>query len=283
VSFDLDGRPVVIAVDLGPSTAEVLAHGRAIADIEGRPIVVVHVRPPFAMSPRWLVDHPPLGLVRSAGLNTAVSVAVEQLAETVGGQPLVVNGDPADEISRLVDRIEAAVAVVGGAEARIGAVAQELIRRAALRVLVARTAAPDGPIIAATDLADGAIPEIVAAAELADRRLAYLEVLHVIEPTGPAGRSARAYTADDVTAAESAVRARIRRLGLEARVSSVVGHASSEIIAEGAARAAQLVVIGSHSPPLRPRWHPMTAADVAARATTAVLVVPLARDAPTRA
>jgi nucleotide-binding universal stress UspA family protein len=89
----------------------------------------------------------------------------------------------------LVERAEAARAelvVVGCCgtnqpDTELGEVALQVVRYAHAPVLVARECADGGPVVAATDISDPALPAVVAAARVAARRGVRLEVVHAFD------------------------------------------------------------------------------------------------------
>lgn len=180
---------VLIASDLSEASDEALKQGVKMAD--GGPIAVCHVMPELATYALWAQDY---------GVDVNKQLELQpRLAEALRGQFTRVFPDALEppelfieqgsEYDQILSRAEAwqADLVALGTHGKkglrrwlLGSVADQVVRAAHCRVLVARSS-PEGAVLAATDLTEPGLPTIEAAAAEATRRTRKLVVMHAIE------------------------------------------------------------------------------------------------------
>lgn len=285
--------PVVIAIDLTPSSDETLRQGFEWAGILGAPPVVCHVLPELSQV-RVLFPHQAgvdPGLLD--GLTSRARDAVTARVAAAIGQPIdpgriaIEVGSAHAAVRALAERLGAGLIVVGG-----GGTAARLAHDARWAVLVARAAAADGGILGATDFSDPALPAIETAVREARRRPARLRLLHAIDiDPGVAASVAlgppvfvpvpeEAFAAV-VDAARVDLEAALERFGGPGDVVVTRGSAAQAILDAAQAEPTSLVVVGTHGRSGLRRWLLGSVADTVVRhAPCSVLAVPLAEPAP---
>lgn len=141
----------------------------------------------------------------------------------------------------------------------LGSVASQVVRYAHCPVLVARSS-PKGPVVAATDLSDAALPAVQAAAREAKRREVELVVVHALglspaaamwaalgTPFGAAYSIPSAETVARVqAAARTTLEAALARFDIDGTIVVPDGSAATSIVVEAERREASLVVVGTH-------------------------------------
>jgi nucleotide-binding universal stress UspA family protein len=141
-----------------------------------------------------------------------------------------------------------------------GQVAAQVVRHAAVSVLVARPS-PRGPVVAATDFSAPSLPALTVALAEANRRQLPLHLIHAIDigiyalGGAPAdvvpyleGSSAIALEGvDDLrSAAELRLKDTLQQFGVNGQTSVVTGRAAPAIVAYAETVGAALVVVGTH-------------------------------------
>lgn len=191
----------------------------------------------------------------------------------------------ADGILDVALETSADLIVLGGREASgarwvFGAVAESIVSRARVPVLVARPARPGG-ILAATDFSEPSLPAVRAAEEVALRTGAAVTIIHCIERVS--GVDAISMLTNPLGADPDAVEAARERLRQIANASPeeddgivVVGDPATEILRASEDLPASLVVVASHGRTGLARFLVgSVAAKVAREAHCSVLVVRL--------
>lgn len=181
---------ILAATALGRVSDEAVRQAHDIAKATGNGVAVVHVLPE-------LVGRRPL-FPELRMLDREQAVRTEDIARTamrdqwtrvVSTEPLDANlslesGTPHSGVLQRADDIGAGMIVVGsGSRASgtsLGGVAERIVRHAHCPVLAA-SAPRDGPVIAATDFSDPALPAIRWGAAEAKRRGVKFAILHAIE------------------------------------------------------------------------------------------------------
>ncbi len=201
----------------------------------------------------------------------------------------VEEGPAAQVILDVAKRFAADVIVVGRKaehdEERIGSVALRVVRDAPGPVIVAREPTGHGPVVAAVDLGKGSTEVVRVAADLARRRKAELDVVHVID----FGRSevllalsaffggSMPPAADEdgiVELARAALESELAATGAKGVVSIVKGQPKHQVLARAATLGASALVVGATAHPLLTRLGLGSVAEAAVRgAATSVLVV----------
>jgi nucleotide-binding universal stress UspA family protein len=290
-----DRSPVLVTSDLSrlSDVAIVVGHERALA--EERPLVVLHVIPrhlkaEFLLPGMEPAERPPV-------LRSTARVRLRQRVRRLTGRSeseylvRVERGDPYRRILLAARSCDASMIVVGAHPRErhdhpiLGSVTERVVRHAARPVLVARGSNGNGPILAATDLADRELPAVDAAADEARRRAVPLFVIHSLE-LSLLGGTARVDGAEAAVPARLYLRllgeaesrmARIReRVGISGESLVPVGPAADAILGAAERLRPSLIVVGSrHKKGWRRALLGSVAEDVARRASASVLVVPL--------
>jgi len=262
-------RPVLVATDLSdPSGAAIsCAHVRARA--AGAPLVVLHVidyipsLPP--LSPGAADALPPALAEHQSRLARLLGERVEQLTgrRSDGFQVRVEFGRPYATIIQRAEQLDVAQIVVASRGASgvgrlvLGSVAERVVRHAHCPVLVMRPGNDTGPVLAATDLSDAALPAVEAAAQEARTRNLPLAVLHDLDtvpwlasamaPLGPVPLAPAPETIDKVRAAAAEVLdSAMRRIGVEgSQLVTTEGNPVAAILRTAEARDASIIVVGT--------------------------------------
>ena len=169
----------------------------------------------------------------------------------------VTHGAPADQILALADEVSADLIVLGGREAGgmrwiFGSVADRVLTRARIPVLVARPAGNASPhILAATDFSEPSLPAVAAAHEVSRRFSAPVTIVHVIESDDHhSGISALTRQEGADPEVISAARARLREICNQSPETDtsrvVVGDAARNILQLAERLPASLVVVASN-------------------------------------
>jgi nucleotide-binding universal stress UspA family protein len=259
---------VLVALDFGDSSLEALRQGRALAHATGGTLAVCHVLPARSEIANILREP---DAEESAALTSEEESAKRSLAvlarEKLGlelSEIWVERGAPYAEIVRCAERIGADVVVVGShgrsgiLRLVLGSVAERVARHAHASVLVARSAAKAGVVVAATDLSASSIPAITQGFAAAQRTRGRLVVVSVLEWGNMLPSSAGALVGvmpavptpelmqQVRDALKSAVEQAVERAGATGEVRVVEGSAASEIVHVAEELGAELVVVGSH-------------------------------------
>jgi len=293
--------PVLVASDLGRRSDAAIVEGHVRALAEDRPLLVLHVLPKrvpaeFLLPGMEPAEHPPV-------LRSTARFRLRQRVRRCTGRRdtefvvRVERGEPEELVLAVARAVDASLIVLGAHPLDrhdhpiVGSVTERVVRHAARPVLVARgpglarDSGGEGPVLAATDLADHELPAVDAAADEARRRAVPLFVIHSLELSllGGAARvdgtesavPARLYL-QLLSEAESRM-ARIReRIGLAGESLVPVGPAADAILGAAEQLHPSLIVVGSrHKTGWRRALLGSVAEDVARRANASVLVVPL--------
>jgi nucleotide-binding universal stress UspA family protein len=179
---------VLIASDLSPASEEALKQGAELA--AGGPVALCHVMPELGTYAL---------LAQEYGADVSKQLELQpKLAEALAGQfarvcpqaaspeLFIEQGSDYDQILSRAEAWGAELIALGTHGRRglkrwlLGSVADQVVRAAHCRVLVARPS-PRGVVLAASDLGDPALPAVHAAADEAARREAPLVVMHAME------------------------------------------------------------------------------------------------------
>jgi len=254
---------VLVATDLGEDGAVALAAGDAWASRLHVPLIAAHAVPRLSrilpMQPHLWDPVPPNRLRERAA--AAVEAQVASTTKRAENDYLVAlaEGSPASVVVDLAEESMPALLVVGtrdkGAVQRLllGSTSEQIVRHAPCPVLVAREHSGKGPIIAATDLSDLAVPAIRAAAAEAKRRGRDLVVVHSVELAPPVLAALEpTFAVDEETAkavrsaAEQAVQAAMERLGEKGANQVLLGEPIDAICRAAEELDCPLVVVSSH-------------------------------------
>jgi nucleotide-binding universal stress UspA family protein len=298
---------VFVATDLRGHADAAIVEGHERAAAEGRALIVCHVIQRSLHADVLLPGMTPLPLETPPVLRSTAAYRLRKRVARLTGrtdrqfEALIEIGTPDEMIVSAADRRRAALVIVGGhppgrLEHLHGSVTDRVVRLAHVPVLVARRERKDGPVVAATDFSDPAIPAISAAAMEARRCGVRLILLHSLEPPvsgidpipvdldGP-------WTGAEVTPMLELRRSALSRLeGIRDRLpfdgDLVVaeGSASEAILRASESSRASLIVVGSKG---KTGWRRVllgsVAESVVRRAGCSVLVVRLgSRAAPAR-
>lgn len=160
---------------------------------------------------------------------------------------------PVDGIAHAIERWRADLVVVAASEGSgflrtlLGAVADRVVRHASTNVLVARVSPASAVVLVATDLSDPSFGAVAAAGEEARRRRGTVIVLHVLDGAAPFSASGSLPPLYEQRAnARSSVHHAMAKTGVHGDVEIDEGSAARQIVAQAAARGAELVVVASH-------------------------------------
>lgn len=254
---------ILAATDLSESSDQAILQAHRWAQTRDAPLAVVHVLPDLL---------PLQKLLQSAG-SEARWDAPEKLAErrvreqverlTGRGpehaQVLVRHGSPHGVIVSLAEELHASLVVVAASvkasveRLLIGSTAEEVVRHAAVPVLVARDSPDSGLVLAATDLSDMAVAAVEVAVVEASRLHAPLGLLYCLDVDRPLTATFNPFVlVDDATraaikeAAHETLKAALA--GFDAKGETlVISGDPKRMIAETARElSAQLLVVGTH-------------------------------------
>jgi len=253
--------PVLVGTDLTPGAEEAIRQAAQLARGLGAPLIACHILPEILrvgmLFPQW----------RSVGRDLEQAMLGKARGAVTRELESVLRGDATDA-QIVLDSGTAHVGLLAQAEATgagvivtgPGEVARQVVRHAAVPVLVAR-ASPRGAVVAATDFSDPSLPVLHTAALEAKRRQSPLHLIHALDmglfAPGAAPAGAAAYLVEsssvaleDLTALRSAAEVRLRdtlqELAVEGQSSVVSGHAAGAIVSYAESVGAELVVVGTH-------------------------------------
>jgi nucleotide-binding universal stress UspA family protein len=180
---------VLIASDLSEASDEAVKQGVEMA--AGGPIALCHVMPELGTHALLAQDYE-VDLNRQVSLQPRVTEALRgQLSSLLPGveaaDVFIESGSAYDQILSRAEEWGAELIALGthgrGGLRRwlLGSVADQVVRAAHCRVLVARPSPAGGAVLAATDLEEPGLPAIQAAATEATRLSAKLVVMHAME------------------------------------------------------------------------------------------------------
>jgi nucleotide-binding universal stress UspA family protein len=255
---------VLIASDLSESSDEAVKQGVEIA--AGGPVALCHVMPELGTHALLAQDYE-LDVNKQVSLQPRVAEALHgQFARLCPGVPspevFIELGSDHDQILSRAEAWQAELVALGTHGRRglkrwlLGSVADQVVRSARCRVLVARES-PSGAVLAATDLTEPGLPAIEAAAAEAARRKQKLVVMHAMElpREGDAAMGLLgALPALDTPEVRSQKRAlagqiinsALARLGAKGEIVVADEDAVEETLQLARSLPAQLIVVGTH-------------------------------------
>lgn len=241
--------------DLSAEADVAIVHARQYATATNATLCVVHsvphieaIRPLF---PQLVADD----LLAAADLPRRAEATLQtRLAalaiDTTATEITIERGTTVDGALQAIERWQPTLVMIGAPDGAVDAV--RLVRHLTVPVLVARSSPPTRMVLAGTDLSDPSLPAIRAASEMSSRMGGELVVAHAIEVNplhvygvalppmfGPAAPSVH-------EAAQQRLDEAVRGLGIEAKTTIGVGTASVVLLGLASARAAELVVVGTH-------------------------------------
>ncbi|MBK7395044.1 MAG: universal stress protein [Myxococcales bacterium] len=261
--------PVVVAVDLGVLSDTVLRRADARARAAGAPLVVCHVMPTLDLvSPLFPQQHASRIIDQVAlrrELHDVLADRVARITHRSSSEVAIelLEGPAAQGIVTTAETREAALIVVGAhggsalLPAFLGSVAGNVIRQASSAVLIVRGADEGaGPVLAATDFSDPALPAVKAGVREARERGARLLLANVLDvPSVSQSFAAQlfggGYLISQValtemrSGAEKLLEATLANLQVEGEVVVLEGSPGQQIVAEATRRHAQLVSVGT--------------------------------------
>ncbi len=262
-------KRVLCATDFSEASDEALRQAHEIALGAGAALAVCHVVPDVQrIHPLFPQRHLAEALGAPALEQRARAALIERAEKVTGRGPneieiILAIGSGYPEILQHVEEWRADLLVAGGRGHSglgrlLGSVASHLVRYASCPVLIARTSAARGVVLAATDLSDAALPAIAAAAEEAVRRNASLVVAHAFDFAGsagfwalgsPFGLATALLPAEIINEVRDAARATLEgalaRFGAKGEIAILEGAPAASILREAEARGAELIVVGT--------------------------------------
>ena len=261
--------PLLLAIDFSPASRAAAEAARALAADLKAPVVALHVLDAW----EWSEE------VGSPSREARVAEAARSCSEWVQGlrdagvevEVVCRPGVPADAILEEAQARGCPLVVMGTAGKAglrrwlLGSVAQEVLRRASLPVLVVptRMAAAGRPhqpsgkrVLVATDFSAGGEAAFEAGLRLARDLRAPLRLLHVVEipfataaypfPEAVTAPAAVAQDEEHAMAQLAVLASRARGMSVAATPSVQVGHVPSAVLAEAREGGAALIVVGTH-------------------------------------
>jgi nucleotide-binding universal stress UspA family protein len=255
--------PILAATALGKASDEAIRQANALAARMHKPLAAVHVLPEI-VGRRPLFPQL-LNLDRQQALRSeeiARAAMRDQWTRMVGTPPPpeslhVESGTPHSGVLQCAEDIGAGLIVVGSgsraAGTSLGGVAERIVRHAHCPVLVACPQA-GGPVIAATDFSDAALPAVRWGAAEASRRGVKFVLLHSIDlfvpPLDSPEGSISQMTVTLIEARREEALARMAPIEAEFKPSGGVllteGPADDAILGAAERLGAELVVVGTH-------------------------------------
>lgn len=180
---------VLAAIDLGEGSSEALRQACAWAERSKGKLAIVHVMPDLVGTHTLLPHETEGAALGAADLERRVRDLVAKRALDITGRTdAEIFVDVGGDHERIVQRArawKADLVVVGshghaGLERIFGDVADKVVRNAPCPVLVVRRSPENGCVMAATDLSDGSLVAVDAAAQEARRSAAPLVLVHVV-------------------------------------------------------------------------------------------------------
>jgi nucleotide-binding universal stress UspA family protein len=172
--------PIVVGTDLSAAADEAVAQALAWATRRQAPLLVVHVA---SERVRAQLEGPKVEAALRARLGAMGTDRFDVLLRA---------GSAHAELIAVADERRAQLLVVGASGSSalertlFGSTAEQAVRYAHCPVLVARSSPEAGPVVAASDFSEGALPALQAAAAESVRRGARLVLLHSVhEPPPP--------------------------------------------------------------------------------------------------
>jgi nucleotide-binding universal stress UspA family protein len=260
-------RRVLCASDLSEASDWAIRAADQEARWHGAELVVLHVMPVTypgsPMSPEGLEQTMLRQETLSSQIIDELLERIERLTGRDAGQVSVMieDGAPDETIVKQTDVVGADLIVVGALGATglrhrlFGGVAEKVVRRAHVSVLVARPGLETGRILFATDFSSPAEPAAQVAADEAVRRCAGITIVHSIELVGPELAMteptalppiAITYPIAEMRAAvEKRLAATLVHLGIAGEIAVREGPPSEAIVRVASEQHADLVVVGT--------------------------------------
>lgn len=278
----------IVGLDLRPRSQGAIKTARWLA-AHGRPgmrhrFYGVHVVP---QAPRVSVRDDEIDELCEAARVQAQATVADAGATDVFARIDAVPGSPRDALAAAATYYDVDGLVIGrhgpregGTAIRLGTVARQLVRALPAAVMVVPpdhdpSAAPQGPVVVATDLADDAAAAGRFGLRLAQELGVDLLLVHVLE-TGQLAAQLGAAPHSPIVHDPAAFERWVETYGLGgARTETVAGDPIERILERSQAHDASLVVCGSHRLTLTDRvFQASTGTTVAAYADRPVVVVP---------
>lgn len=281
--------PVLVGTDLTVGAEEAIRQGAQLAHDLGAPLKICHVMPELLrvemLFPQSRAAKPSLLAEMTGRAHEAVRREVSAVLGADGERADIAVDSGTAHVGLLAqaDASGARVIVLGPGET-----ATQVVRHAAVPVLVARTS-PRGPVVGATDFSEASLIAMTTAHTEAIRRHVPLHLIHVLDvgayALGGRGTDVPAYLRDtppialdglgDLHAeATRRLHAMLDAFDIDGKVTVVPGRAAPAIVSYAESIDAALVVVGTHG---RSRFARLTlgsnAADVVDAAPCSVLVV----------
>jgi nucleotide-binding universal stress UspA family protein len=290
----IDG-PILVATALGRASDEALRQAHRIAEATGNLLAIVHVLPEIVGFRPLFPELHMMDREQSLETERLARVAMrEQWTRVLGTEPgasqmHLESGTPHSGVIRCAEELFAGLIVVGSgsraAGTSLGGVAERIVRHAHCPVLIA-CPPTGGPVIAATDFSDPALPAVQWGSEEARRRNARFSILHAVDVYAmpvefPEGQMSQVPMMLIETRREDA-RERLKQIEAKFEPSGGVilrdGPADTAILGAAEQLNAELVVIGTHGRTGFARLALGSVAEgVVRHARTSVLVVRLAK------
>ncbi len=257
---------VLVASDLSESSDEAVRQGAALA-IAGQ-LALCHVMPELgthALLPQQYEEDLNKQLQVQPRIAEALQNQLARVAPDFASTPevFVELGSPYAQLLRRAEQWQAQLIAIGThghtglKHLLLGGVADQVVRAAHCHVLVARSSPANGPIVAATDLSDPALPAIELGAAEAKRLGRKLVVLHAMESPrdgdaamgllgalpaldSPETRVARRALASQI------IETALSRLDVLGEVVIAEEDALTETLKLAESLAASMIVVGSH-------------------------------------
>lgn len=255
--------PILAATALGSASDEALRQAHGIAGPAGNLLTLVHVLPELAGRRPLFPELRQLDQARTRRIEeVSLSAMRDQWVRIVGSEPTEANlflesGTPHSGVLQCAEALGAGLIVLASGSRAAGTsgggVAERVVRHASCPVLIASPRA-QGPVLAATDFSDPALPALEWGAELARWRGARFAILHAVEPFVTPVLAPEEYALSGTVALMQARREeaheRLAKIEKEFRPSEGVlireGPADDAILKAAEQLQAQLIVVGTH-------------------------------------
>ena len=281
-------QPILVAVKLDHAAIALVRQAGSIARAQGVPLRIGHVLPELVLvHPLFPQLHVPelagQSQLEATALDQLSDIATEALGESAEETELLLeHGTPQAGLRRMAESLRPGLIVIGAGDAggKSSGVAGRIAQDTRCAVLIARRMT-SGPIIAATDFSDPALPAVLAGRAEALRRERSLYVINCFDlfPVPPMTKHfveslPRAYS----EGLRSASRAKLDACA-EAHAAKPLfreGHPSEVIMQAANELGADLVVVGTHGRSGVRRFAlGSVAEDIMCAATCSVMVVPI--------
>ena len=259
-----------------------------MARAQGVPLHIGHVLPELVLvHPLFPQLHVPelaeQSRVEATALDQLSDIATEALGESAGDTEfLLEHGTPQAGLRRMAESLHPSLIVIGGGEAgsESSGVAGRIAQDTSCAILISRRATA-GPIIAATDFSDPAVPAVLAGQAEALRRGRQLYVINCFDlfPVPPMTKPIESSLPREYSEGlRSTSRAKLDACAQEHSAEPLFreGHPSEVIMQAANELAADLVVVGTHGRSEVKRFAlGSVAEDIMCAATCSVMIVPM--------